>query len=196
MPSPVQSEIQQVRELSWPFQRHITDVQFFKLALYTQWCGWRVKEAVKITKKLGMESRNVTREIVVNPKTRIMNEDCADYIYGKALPLISHILATGKMTDLQIFNEWNGLIDSVVWTLARICYGRKGAKNYYDLVPNRLGDVTSTLASMAGMTYKSSGGFTLSKLAETLITQNINQNQVPTITTKQPGIINRILGTK
>jgi len=112
---------------------------------------------------------------------RLMNDDGANFLYHSILPLISHVTTTGKLSEMDIYNLWNGKLTSLEFKLLDSYYlppivdgvKRPDLQNPYQLKSGDIGDIITSLAILYAITKKAEKGFTLTELAESFATASI-----------------------
>lgn len=134
-------------------------------------CGWRevTHEKVRDT-PFGTDSE-FKREYVVNPSTRMCNEDCANHIRYMVEGAIGHLTQFGKLDENKIYDEWNGLYYNLLWSLVENFWLNGNTFMITDY--HKISTITTFAISFNTITYKALDGFTMEEIAESILTQTI-----------------------
>lgn len=174
-------------ELSPDYQKFISDENPIKESFYTTFCGHRyIIKPIK-TLIMGQEEVQYERELIIDEKSRVMNEACAEYIYGAIKPLISPVTQHSNLTPIQIYNLWRGKIRVIRHTLINSIYFDG---NPYEIRQYRISDIITTIIENYAITANATGGFKLKEMRESFITSVIRRNSE--IPQHQEGILDRL----
>jgi hypothetical protein len=211
------------KELGQEYQKHITDTDAMNIVFYMALSGWRKISIAEPTKTiLSVKIENVKTYFHIDRDSRIMDEEGANYLYSSVYPLISVLITTGIVDEQYIWTTWNGKIRSIGLSLLKAYYipqyrcktcgfinpdpqekdihsgenpHHKVIKilNPYHMDIARYSDVITFLTQMNGITKKALVGFTLTKIADTIITNNQNLMGIAPIQQSQ-GLFSRTVG--
>jgi hypothetical protein len=155
------------QKLAPEYQKFITDPEPMEKVFLFNLCGYRVKYETRL-ENVGMNQMRPkqTKTYYIDKNARLMNETGALYLYNGFTPLLNQLSSTSNITNRELFDMWNGKIDSTNEALLDAVID----DNIYNYRLARHSDVIGFLCSLYQIGMKSRNGFTLTKLAESFMT--------------------------
>jgi hypothetical protein len=148
------------------FQRYTIDEKGLEIIFYQALCGWKSKIDISNEEILEITLSNPTKYYDINADMRYINEKGASSLSNRLHGLISHITTTGNLTEREIFDLWDGLIESIIFDLLTNYYQKS---NPMELRIENIDTIIAYCCTYSAYTKKARGGFTLKTFQETIM---------------------------
>lgn len=176
-------------------QKYLTDMSGLELKTYKALCGWRLKHEKNEAQFLGKDTGYIEQIYTINKKARFCNEDCGSFIANSIDGLVSPVSQSSKLTEMQIFNMWNGFADAISFALISNEYIRDeyGNKNSYEIKSDSIDMIYAFVLSQQPALMKSKDGFMFKALREIVMSVYNSLTRSPNKDQDQKGFFNSVL---
>ena len=158
------------------FQRFITEIKGMDLIFYQALCGWRSKKGINSDTYLDVGYiKDYSKFFDVDKKMKYCNEEFASTLSNSIYGLISHITTTGNLTEREIYDLWNGHMDSINYDIITNYY----TGNTGEIKIECADRITSFCCEFSAYTKKARSGSTLNAFKETIVSIFTNRANQP-----------------
>ena len=147
------------------FQRFITEIKGMDIVFYQALCGWRTKRNISEKTYLDIPIPEYSNYFIIDTKMRYCNEEFASTLSNSIYGLVSHITTTGNLTEREIYDLWDGLIDSINYDITT----DYTSDNFYQIKIQSADRITAFCCEFSAYTKKARSGTTLKAFAETIL---------------------------
>jgi hypothetical protein len=171
-PQTDQHMVQPVRTTDTEFQKFITDANSLDLVFKIKLCGWREVTGTETIDYpiINYKKDKLTRGYKIDENNRLCNESCCAYCLGSVMMLLNQLTTSGKLTEKKIYKFYDGSLTLVQFGLID---NKRFQGNTYQIKDGAIPDIISFLTTASAITAKAIDGFTLTEIAESILTQTL-----------------------
>lgn len=162
------------KEIPLEMGKHVTNYDFLKDVFKQGLCGYMlVPIEQKKDNPLSPDGIEITiiKEWKINKKTRICNEDCAEYLLNSIVGMINPVTLTGWLNEEKLYNNWTAIWYKVIFALED---NYKYEGNTYEILSMaRIPDIATFTISFNSMSTGAIDGFKMKKMSDSEVTQRL-----------------------